>query len=164
MVKQTHDKATKKTAKSSGARPRAPIAPLTAKASKEDDDRIYVLVRAVVEAGGLPIDPQWVMTADAAERRGFLTRLRLQLFPTKLGEQLVKERAPEPTSNERTMVKTTETTRFQLKSIAKEQGVTMFDTLVEIIKAVYENRDELTRQARAAGAQYPWEALTGKRR
>jgi hypothetical protein len=127
-----------------------------------DENRMYVLVRAVVEAGNLQLDPEWVLEADAAERKGLLTRIRLQLFPTELGRGYVNEISePEKTRDraERTMIRCTRHTRYLLKVIAREQGVLEFDALGLILEAFYNARAELTRAAHAAGREYPWEAL-----
>lgn len=164
MVKQTDKPTPKKTtpaAKGSGMRrAQFPSKPATTPSTPAvDEDRIYALVRAVVEADGLQLDPEWVLAADAAERRGFVTRIRLQLFSTELGKAFVKEQSEPERSTELTMVKCTEHTRYQLKALAKEQGIGMRDALAAIIDVMYERRDELTRAARAAGREYAWDAI-----
>lgn len=133
----------------------------------ELEEHIFALVTAVGENEGMTYPPAWTPIADAAKRLGYLRESNLQLFLKDHGRQWLTARA-QPRSGELggsgtvvyTMTKIDPKSRLRLKDLAHDTGVPMQEALGMIISAIHENRDELTRAARAAGEEHPWEAIS----
>jgi hypothetical protein len=124
-------------------------------------EQVFDLVLAVQEAGdGFAYPPEWAKIAHAAKAEGLLTERGLRLYLSEMGKQWLTQRAAPPdTGKEYTQTKVTPQTRYALKTIAREAGVPMQEVIGHIIDTVFENRDSLTRAARAQGLTYPWEAI-----
>jgi hypothetical protein len=124
--------------------------------------RMYALVLRVEEASeeglSLPPDPQWILAADAAKRAGYLHEAGFRLYLTKHGEQWLESRS-KPAAKDYTYTKIREAARLQLKDVARGAGVPMQEAIGEIIEAIHQNQDALTRIARKNGAEHAWEAL-----
>jgi hypothetical protein len=136
----------------------------TAPDHEEDDvldPVITLLIKLDAEGDGMLLPPPgyWGDVADKAKRRKFITEHGLRLFFTKRGRQELESRAqPEP-DKKPTMIKIFRPNNLLLKDLAIETGQHMQDVVGFVIAAVHEHRDELTRVARANGAEFPWEAI-----
>lgn len=122
--------------------------------------KIFTLVTAVSESDGLVYTPEWATVADAAKRRGYLEEHGLRLYMRKHGEQWLASRAqPRAAADTYTMTKCSPHAKLQLKDLAHDTGVPMQDAIGDIISAIHDRRDVLTRIARKHGASHPWEAI-----
>jgi hypothetical protein len=57
------------------------------------------------------------------------------------------------------MTKIDPVARLALKDLGRETGVPMQEALGFIVSEIHANRDALTRAARSAGLEHPWEAI-----
>lgn len=136
-----------------------PAEPLPAQLDPETEGRVYALVRRVAEQDGLVIPPEWVLEADQAKRRGYLNENNLRLFMTLHGRQWIASKDESPKRRGPTMQKLSPKANLQLKDLSNDTGVPMKEVVSDLIGAVHENRDRLTRYARKHGAEHPWEAI-----
>lgn len=142
---------------SSGTRKRAE----DAEAKADDADVFALLTKLADEGDGLVLPPgKWVQVADAAKRAGYIEEHGLRLYLKKRGQQeLASRAAPAVAAKGRDMTLIFPADKLTLKDLSHEVGVPMRETLGHIVQALYEHRDELTRIARAARLEYPWEAI-----
>jgi hypothetical protein len=105
--------------------------------------------------------PEWATVVHAAKGHGWLNEKGLQLFLSEHGRQwLTLRTGPSPSlANKYSMTKIAPQTRLALKDLAHDTGVPMQEAIGHVIMAIHENRDALTRTARANGLTYPWEAI-----
>lgn len=137
-----------------------PIAGAELKTDAELEHKVFTLVTAVSENDGMVYTPEWALVADAAKRRGYLEEHGLKLFLKKHGAQWLEARAkPRNAPDTLTMTKLTPHAKLQLKDIAHDTGVPMQLAIGDIIAAIHDRRDALTKLARKHGAEHPWEAI-----
>lgn len=137
-----------------------PLAGAEPKPDAELDQRVFMLVTAVSENDGMVYTPEWATVADAAKRRGYLEEHGLRLYMRKHGEQWLESRSkPRGAPGAYTMTKCTPLAKLHLKDLAHDTGVPMQDAIGDIIAAIHDRRDALTRLARKHGATHPWEAI-----
>lgn len=154
--------------KGSGIRPRlSDLPPLTSAATPvaekldlETEARLHALLTAVSQEDGFTYPPAWAPIADVAKRRGYLDEHGLKLYMKAHGKQWLAQRAsPVSSSKTFTMTKVDPNTRLRLKDLSHDTGVPMQEAIGDIIGAIHEHRDELTRYARRVGLSHPWEAV-----
>lgn len=140
----------------SGVRPKANAHTST---DEEIDQSVFALVTAVHEEDGRSYPPEWAAAADAAKRRNYLSEVGLRLYMTKHGEEWLAQRGGDG-AKWYTMTKISKRARLALKDLAHETGVPMQEALSELVEAMYQNRDALTRAAHRSGLTHPWEAIS----
>ncbi len=123
------------------------------------DENVFALVTAVAASDGMLYGPKWAEVAHEAKRRGYLNENSLRLFITNHGRQYLSVRAQPRGTGGHTMVKLDPAARLQLRDLRHDTGVLMQEAIGHILSTVHEHRDELTRVARSAGRDYPWEAI-----
>jgi hypothetical protein len=131
-----------------------------AKEDPELEQRVFMLVTKLQEEDGfaLPADMKWIAAADAAKRRGYIEEKGLKLFLREMGKQWLETRA-EPNARGYEFTKISKADRFLLKQLARETGVPMQEAIGHIMRAIHHHRDELTKIARRAGYDHPWEGI-----
>lgn len=109
-----------------------------------DELRLRTLVSAVADSEGELVSPEWVMVADLAERRGYVTRQRLRLYLTELGRQYLGESVERDTdAHATTMIRVTKRARLHLKELAKRAGAPMLEVASVILEAMHAKRDRV---------------------
>lgn len=142
--------------------PPAESEPPTTSHDPELEARVFMLLTKLEQEGdGMVLPPgPWVEIADLAKRRGFINEHALRLYFTLRGRQELESRAqPRPDPKARDMTLIWPRDKLVLKDLAHETGVTMREALGGVVGIVYENRDALTRLARGAGLEHPWEGI-----
>jgi len=149
------------TRRASGAAALPPLdsQPAARASDPELEQRLFMIVTAVAEEEGLTYPPEWAAVVDAAKRRGFVHEKGLHLYLASGGRQWLASRASPSGGRAWEMTKISLHHRLLLKALARETGVNMQTAIGDVISAVYENRDALTRVARRVGAEHPWEAI-----
>jgi hypothetical protein len=146
----------------SGTRRRSSQPKLPAPAAAHDPEletRLFMLVTAVAQDEGMSYDPTWAAVVHAAKLRGYVREKSLRLYLASGGRQWLASRAASHGGREFEMTKIRLNDRLKLKALALETGVSMQETIGHVIGAIHEHRDELTRIARRAGMEHPWEAV-----
>lgn len=118
-----------------------------------------MLVTAVERDEGMTYEPTWAAVVHAAKLRGYVREKSLRLYLATGGRQWLASRAASHGGREWEMTKIRLNDRLKLKALALETGVSMQETIGHVIGAVYEHRDDLTRAARRAGLEHPWEGV-----
>lgn len=133
--------------------------PAATKHDPELEQRLFMLVTAVAEDEGMIYPPAWAPVVDAAKRRRWLAEKGLHLHLTTHGRQWLATRAAPTNGRAYEMTKITLHHRLLLKDLARDTNTPMQEVIGAVVTAIHENRDELTRAARRAGLEHPWEAV-----
>ncbi len=127
----------------------------SAKLDPEAEARIHVLVSLIAKEDGREMPPEWVFIAHQAKQRGYLREQALRLYITNHGKQWL--RAEDESGH--TMVKCTPAAKLALKDLARVTNTPMQDAIGELVHAMYEHNEALTRFARRHGGEHPWDAI-----
>jgi hypothetical protein len=134
-------------------------APPAAKHDPELETRLFMIVTAVSENEGMTYPPEWAGVVDAAKRRQWLAEKGLHLHLTTHGRQWLATRAGPSKGRSYEMTKIRLHDRLKLKDLSRDTSTPMQEVIGHVIGAIHEHRDELTRVARSAGEEHPWEGV-----
>jgi hypothetical protein len=122
---------------------------------------MFTLLTLVEREPGFVYPPSWAEVAHVAKQRGYLQENALRLYLTNHGAQLLQMRAkPNDSVARYTMTKVDRVTRLALKDLSHDTGVPMQEAIAHVIQTVHRHRDALTRAARAARMDHPWEGIS----